>query len=86
MAGSADGSDRRVFMDLPGTRSHEYFPKLSNDGRWLVWAASAEGHEHDRADYEIFVWRVGTPWDQAVRLTQHAGNDQWPDLWVRPGH
>jgi Tol biopolymer transport system component len=86
MAGSADGSDRRVFMDVPGTRSHEYFPKLSNDGRWLVWGASAEGHEHDRADYEIFVWRVGTPWDQAVRLTQHSGNDQWPDIWVRPGH
>jgi hypothetical protein len=43
-------------MDLPGAYSHEYFPKLSNDGRWLVWGAAAEGHEHDRADYEIFVW------------------------------
>ena len=86
MTGSADGSERRVLMDLPGSRSHEYFPRLSNDGRWLVWAASAQGHEHDRADYEIFVWEVGTSWDQAVRLTQHAQNDQWPDLWVRPSH
>ena len=84
MTGAPDGTDRRVLMDLPGARSHEYFPKLSNDGRWLVWAASAEGHEHDRADYEIFLWRAGTPWGQAVQLTHHVGNDQWPDLWIRP--
>jgi hypothetical protein len=85
MTAAPDGTDRRVLMDLPGARSHEYFPKLSNDGGWLVWAASAEGHEHDRADYEIFLWRVGTPWGQAIQLTQHPGNDQWPDLWMRPG-
>jgi Tol biopolymer transport system component len=84
MASSPDGSDRRVLMDLPGAYSHEYFPKLSSDGRWLVWGAAAEGHEHDRADYEIFVWEVGVPWERAVRLTHHPGNDQWPDLWVRP--
>jgi Tol biopolymer transport system component len=84
MTGQADGADRRVFMDLPGRYSHEYFPKLSNDGRWLIWAAAAEGHEQDQADYEIFVWKTGTPWDQAVRLTYHSGNDNWPDLWVRP--
>jgi Tol biopolymer transport system component len=83
MTGRFDGSGRRVFMDLPGPRSHEYFPKLSNDGRWLVWAATDEGHEHDRANYEIFVWEVGTPWEKAVRLTHHPGNSNWPDLWVR---
>jgi hypothetical protein len=40
--------------------------------------------EHDRADYEIFLWRVGMPWGQAVQLTHHPENDQWPDLWIRP--
>ena len=82
MTGRPDGSGRRVFMDLPGPRSHEYFPKLSNDGRWLVWAATDEGHEHDRANYEIFLWEVGTPWQMAVRLTHHPANNNWPDLWV----
>jgi WD40-like Beta Propeller Repeat len=72
-----------VVMDLPGRYSHEYFPRLSNDGRWLVWSAAAEGHEHDRADYEVFVWEVGKPVAQAVRLTHHPANDQWPDLYVR---
>jgi WD40-like Beta Propeller Repeat len=84
MIGGVDGTDRRVFMDLPGAYSHEYFPKVSNDGRWLIWGAAAQGHEQDQADYEIFVWEIGTPWEHATRLTFHPGNDNWPDLWVRP--
>jgi Tol biopolymer transport system component len=83
MIGGPDGSKRRVLMDLPGAYSHEYFPKLSNDGAWLIWGAAAEGHEHDRADYEIFLWELGTAWEAAVRLTHHVGNDQWPDLHVK---
>ncbi len=82
MRGTADGSVAEVFMDLPGSRSHEYFPTLSQDAVWMVWAASAEGHEHDRADYEIYAWRVGTSWESALRLTYFAGNDQWPDIYV----
>lgn len=69
-----------VLIDLPGRYSHEYFPRVSADGRWLVWGAAAEGHEHDRADYEIFAWRIRTPWSSALRLTYSEANDQWPDL------
>src|SRR5262249_52101053 len=65
------GRPRQVLMDLPGSYSHEYFPRVSNDGRWLVWGAAASGHEHDRADYEIFVWPIGQPVSEAVRLTHH---------------
>jgi dipeptidyl aminopeptidase/acylaminoacyl peptidase len=77
------GRAPETFMDLPGAYSHEYFPRTSNDGRWLVWGAAASGHEHDRADYEIFIWPIGRPVAEAVRLTHHPGNDQWPDLYVR---
>ena len=77
-----DGADKRVLIDLPGAHSHEYFPTLSDDGAWLVWGAAARGHEHDRADYEVFVWEVGTPWEEAIRLTHYTGNDQWPDIHV----
>jgi Tol biopolymer transport system component len=80
MRGAADGSGSASFMDLPGPRSHEYFPRLSRDGTWMVWAAAAEGHEHDRADYEIYAWEVGTPPGDAIRLTYFTGNDQWPDI------
>lgn len=70
-----------VFMDLPFSFSHEYFPRFSADGKWFIWGASEGDHEHDIADYEIFLWKVGTPWDQAVRLTYNSANDRFPDLF-----
>jgi hypothetical protein len=77
--------DELKFMDLPGRRSHEYFPELSHDGKWLVWGATQRGHDHDIADYEIYLWEVGTPMDGAVRLTFHSGNDRWPDIHLEGG-
>ena len=38
----------------------------------------------DIADYEIYLWEVGSPFEKAVRLTYHSGNDRWPDIFV-PG-
>ncbi|HEY4186117.1 MAG TPA: hypothetical protein VGP07_13665 [Polyangia bacterium] len=76
--------DAITLVDIPGRRSHEYFPQLSADGKWLVWAATQRGHDHDIADYEIYLWEVGTPADRAVRLTYHSGNDRWPDIFI-PG-
>jgi Tol biopolymer transport system component len=77
-------SDELRFMDLPGRRSHEYFPELSADGKWMVWGATQRGHDHDTADYEIYLWEVGTPPESAVRLTHHSANDRWPDIFI-PG-
>ncbi len=34
------------------------------------------------ADYEIFLWQVGTPAETASRLTYHTGNDNWPDVYL----
>jgi hypothetical protein len=76
--------DELQLIDLPGRRSHEYFPELSSDGKWLVWGATQRGHDHDTADYEIYLWQVGSPPDKAVRLTHNSGNDRWPDVFL-PG-
>ena len=70
-------------FDAPGDYSHEYFPMIANTGDVLVYGASSEGHEHDTADYEIFLWAIGAPAAEAVRLTHHTGNDCWPDLYLR---
>lgn len=69
-------------MDLPGRRSHEYFPRVSADGKWLVWGATAKGHDHDIYDYELYLWQIGTPAKTAARLTYHTANDRWPDIWL----
>jgi Tol biopolymer transport system component len=75
--------DQIKFMDMPGRRSHEYFPELSRDGKWLVWGITQRGHDHDTADYEIYLWEVGTPPETgAARLTFHSGNDRWPDIYI----
>jgi uncharacterized membrane protein YbhN (UPF0104 family) len=74
--------ERSLWFDNPGEWSHEYFPKLSADGRWLVFGASAEGHEHDTSDYEIFLWEVDSDPATTTRLTWHTGNDCWPDIWI----
>ena len=80
------GGRAELWLDLPGDFSHEYFPRQSADGRFLVFAASAGGreHEHDAGDYELFLWRIGDPGEKAVRLTYHTGNDSWPDLYLFP--
>jgi Tol biopolymer transport system component len=70
------------WFDLPGEFSHEYFPRMSDDGRYLVFGASTGGHEHDIADYEIFLWEIGTAWEEAARVTFNSGNDCWPDVHV----
>ena len=74
--------DAITLIDLPGRRSHEYFPELSSDGKWLIWAATQRGHDHDTADYEIYLWEVGTEASTAARLTYHSGNDRWPDIFI----
>jgi hypothetical protein len=76
--------DKLTWIDIPGRRSHEYFPQVSADGKWLVWAATQRGHDHDIADYEIYLWEIGTPPETATRLTYHSGNDRWPDIFI-PG-
>jgi Tol biopolymer transport system component len=74
--------DQQKLIDIPGRRSHEYFPQLAAGGKWLVWAATQRGHDHDTADYEIYLWQVGAPPEEATRLTFHSANDRWPDLFV----
>lgn len=78
------GEDPQLWFDMPGEFSHEYFPKLSDDERWLVFGASrsAQAHEHDQADFENFIWQVGTPIETATRLTFNEANDNYPDIFL----
>lgn len=71
-----------TLIDLDDRYSHIYFPKDSNDGSYLVFAGSAGDHEHDTADYELFLWKVGSNPNYATRLTFHSGNDNWPDVFI----
>ena len=75
-------SDKIRFIDLPGRRSHEYFPKLNQTGEYMVWGSTQVGHEHDIVDYEIYVWKITADKKAATRITFNSGNDRWPDLFT----
>lgn len=79
---SIDNPMPMVFMDLPSEYSHEYFPRISNNRKWLIWGASKGDHEHDIANYEIFLWEIGTPPDRYIRLTHSDVNNNYPDLYI----
>lgn len=74
---------RHLVLDPVSEWSHEYFPQTAHEGKnmWLVYGASTGGHEHDQADYEIFLTRLGVP-EAPLRITWHTGNDCWPDIYV----
>jgi len=73
-----------ALIDLEGEFTHEYWPKDSSNGKYMVFGASrgSQFHEHDTQDYEIFLWKVGTDRGKATRLTFHTGNDNWPDVFI----
>ena len=75
--------ERTVLFDFNDDYSHIYFPKDSNDGRYMIFGGSASGHHHDEADYEIFLWDMQTQKEYATRLSFHSGNDNWPDVYIR---
>jgi hypothetical protein len=74
--------DKLLLVDLESKRSRERFPRLSNDGKWLVFAAAVNDLEDDVEDFELFLWEAGSPATSATRLTFHTSNDRWPDVFI----
>ncbi|MBL4671333.1 MAG: flippase-like domain-containing protein [Arenicella sp.] len=77
--------EHKTLINLRGEFTHEYWPKDSSNGEYMVFGASrgSDQHEHDTQDYEIFLWKLGSDSGEATRLTFHTGNDNWPDVFVR---
>lgn len=73
---------------LPPDRGYLYFPMLSRDGQLLAWGASPGEHDHQRADYDIFVAEtdpdtlelLGPP----LRVTEDRATDRFPDVFHTP--
>ena len=71
-----------VLVDLKGKRTREFFPRFSNDGKWLVFGSAINDLEHDLEDFEIYLWEAGSSSEHATRMTFHSANDRWPDVFV----
>lgn len=76
---------------LPAGRGYAYFPALSNDASLLAVGASTGGHDHFRADYDIFVVELDPqgllPQGKATAVAPDPAVDRFPDLYrpARPG-
>jgi hypothetical protein len=61
---------------------HEYMPRISSDGGWLIYAASTGCHDWWTCDYEIFVHKLEAGSGSRERLTFNKANDSFPSLYV----
>jgi Tol biopolymer transport system component len=76
--GTPDGKNQKLFEDSIPKRSHYYFPRWSNNGEYILFAASPR--QNWNSDYEIYIKSFNR--GKAVRLTFHPGSDTWPDLFI----
>jgi len=77
--GTSDGKNQRPFeRSIPG-RPHSYFPKWSNDGKYIVFAASPDP-DRTASDYEIYI--KPAEGGKAVRLTFDPRSDVYPDIFI----
>jgi len=76
--GTPDGKEQKPFENsIPG-RPHCYFPRWSNDGEYIVFAASPH-RDRGTSDYEIYIKPFSG--GKAVRLTFHPRTDAYPDVF-----
>lgn len=81
-----DGTD---FFGLTGSicagcsTYYNHGEHISNDGAWLVTGGEAHDGPLD-GNYEIFVWKIGEPRANAVRVTFDDVDDLPADLYVFP--
>jgi MYXO-CTERM domain-containing protein len=63
---------------------HEYNPRVSTDGKWMVYMTSTGCHDGLGCDYEIFLHRLGAPPTERTRVTGSFAFDGYPDMYVGP--
>jgi len=73
-----DGKNKRPFENSISGRPHCYFSRWSNDGEYILFAASPLFDWS--SDYEIYI--KPSSGGEAVRLTFHPAADIWPDLFI----
>jgi len=64
--------------DVCGCGYYVHGHRVSNDGQWLVMG----GLDRDANNREIYIWKIGEPESEVVRLTFETAEDQSPSLFV----
>ncbi len=73
------GGPPERFVELAGTLRHVYFPSVSADGRFLLFAACPwNQHDHTESHYQIFIMDLAG--GEPLRISHNDFNDRWPTL------
>ncbi len=79
----------QVLFDGPypdDTFNHGYFPFLTANYRWLVFAACPKDqHDHNSANYQVMIAEMDEnlePKSKATRLTFSSATDRYPIMWT----
>ena len=74
-----DQKSNLVLHDREDPFGHEYFPSISDDGRFLLFSASpSDQHSHESANYQLFVKDLES--GELHRITDDGHTNRWPKL------
>jgi hypothetical protein len=78
-----DRSSYAAEVALPDAQwGHENMPRISTDGRWLIYAATTGCHNWLDCNYDVFAHRLGSGPGERHRLTDDPRNDSFPHMFV----
>ncbi len=71
-----------------GTQAYMYFPMLSNGSALVAFGASANEHDHEKGNYDVFVVEIDPNTmevlGQPLKYTSAPTPDRYPDVHVEP--
>ena len=74
-----DQKSSLILHDREDPFGHEYFPTISDDGRFLLFSASpSDQHSHQSANYQLFVKDLES--GELHRITDDGHTNRWPKL------
>lgn len=74
-----------TFIDMSGGESHEYNPKFSNDGKYVVFSACPNGqHTPTKSSYKLYLKKWGSS-DAPTKIIDMSGSNYDPDIYFTSG-
>jgi hypothetical protein len=71
------------FVGLKTTYGYDlHGERITQDGRWMVFMGNIHEGPKASGNNEVYIWRVGEPEENAVRVTFDTAEDLWPTLHV----
>jgi MYXO-CTERM domain-containing protein len=82
-AASVDPSKHFVGLDT-SEKFYIHGQRVSNDGKYVTFGGKIFAGPKANGDREIYIWKIGEPEANAVRMTFETNEDKSPSLYIPP--